>query len=80
MKLYLWSGGIVPWTDFGTKWRWVASSRPGRFITRKRDPGTRWIGGWVGPRAGLDVAVKRMIPSPGRDWYPRSSSPYSSAI
>jgi hypothetical protein len=24
-------------------------------------PGTRWIGGWVGPRAGLDVVDKRKI-------------------
>jgi len=27
-------------------------------------PGTHWIGGWVGSRAGLDVVVKRKIPSP----------------
>jgi hypothetical protein len=26
-----------------------SASRPGRFT-----PGTHWIGGWVGPRAGLD--------------------------
>jgi hypothetical protein len=25
-----------------------------------------WIGGWVGPRAILDAAVKRKIPSPRR--------------
>jgi hypothetical protein len=25
---------------------------------------TDWIGGWVGPRAGLDAVVKRKIPSP----------------
>jgi hypothetical protein len=34
-------------------------SRPGRFIPRKRAPGTHWIGGWVGPRAVLDAVVKR---------------------
>jgi hypothetical protein len=28
---------------------------PGRFIPRERAPGTLWIGGWVGPRARLDV-------------------------
>jgi hypothetical protein len=22
-------------------------------------PGTNWIGGWVGPRVGLDMVVKR---------------------
>jgi len=25
---------------------------------------THWIGGWLGPRAGLDMVVKRKIPSP----------------
>jgi hypothetical protein len=28
-------------------------SCPGYFTTRERDPGTHWIGGWVGPRAVL---------------------------
>jgi hypothetical protein len=32
---------------------WSASC-PGRFT-----PGTHWIGGWVGPRAGLDDVEKR---------------------
>jgi hypothetical protein len=32
-------------------------SRPGRFTPRERGPGTHWIGGWVGPRAGLDTLV-----------------------
>jgi hypothetical protein len=32
-----------------------SASRPSRFIPGgKRAPGTHWIGGWVGPRAGLD--------------------------
>jgi hypothetical protein len=26
-----------------------------------RTPGTHWIGGWVGPRAGLDAMEKRKI-------------------
>jgi hypothetical protein len=30
----------------GGEW---SASRPARFT-----PGTHWIGGWVGPRAGLD--------------------------
>jgi len=33
------------------------ASRPGRFTPREREPGTHWIGGTVGPRAGLDIAV-----------------------
>jgi hypothetical protein len=37
---------------------WLAS-RPFRFTPRERAPGTHWIGGWVGPRAGLDDVEKR---------------------
>jgi hypothetical protein len=33
--------------------------RPSRFTPRERAPGIQWIGGWVGPRAVLDVVVKR---------------------
>jgi hypothetical protein len=29
--------------------------------------GTHWVGGWMGPRAGLDAVEKRKIPSPGRE-------------
>jgi hypothetical protein len=31
------------------------------------DPGSYWIGSWVGPRAVLDAVVKRKIPSPRRE-------------
>jgi hypothetical protein len=34
------------------------SSRPGRFTPRERAPGTHWIGGWMGPRTGLDDMEK----------------------
>jgi hypothetical protein len=40
-------------------------------LTRKRAPGTHWIGGSVGPRAGLDVMEKRKI-LPCRDANPGS--------
>jgi hypothetical protein len=40
----------------GGEW---SASRPGRFTPGERAPGTYWIGGWVGPRAALDVAEKR---------------------
>jgi hypothetical protein len=33
---------------------WSASSTGG-FNNGERAPGTHWIGGWVGPRAGLDA-------------------------
>jgi hypothetical protein len=35
-----------------------SASRPGRFTSGERGPGTHWIGGWVGPRAGLDDMEK----------------------
>jgi hypothetical protein len=31
---------------------------------RETAPGNHWIGGWVGPRAGLDAVVRIKIPSP----------------
>jgi hypothetical protein len=33
-------------------------------------PGTRWIGGWVGPRVGRDTVSKRKIPSPSQESNP----------
>jgi hypothetical protein len=42
---------------------WLAS-RPDRFTPREGAPGTHWVGGWMGPRAGLDSVSKRRILSP----------------
>jgi hypothetical protein len=44
-----------------------SASRPGRFTLKYRAPGTHWIEGWVGPRAGLDAVAKRKIPIPRRE-------------
>jgi len=44
----------------GGEW---SASRPGRFSLREGAPGTHWIGGWVGLKAGLDTVAKREIPS-----------------
>jgi hypothetical protein len=47
----------------GGEW---SASHTGRFTPRERAPCTHWIGGWVGPRAVLDVVVKRNSqPPPG---------------
>jgi len=46
---------------------------PAALSPREIAPGTHWIGRWVGPRAGLDVVVKRKIPSPRRESNPRTS-------
>jgi hypothetical protein len=49
-----------------------SASRPGRFTPGERAPGTHWIGGWVGPRAGLDTIVKRKIFGPCQESNPRT--------
>jgi hypothetical protein len=54
----------------GDEW---STSRPGRFTPRERAAGTNWIGGWVGPRAILDVVMKRKISSPR--WESNSRTP-----
>jgi hypothetical protein len=37
-----------------------SASRPGRFTPGERAPGTRWIGGWVGPRTSVDDVERKM--------------------
>jgi len=41
--------------DLSTRWGWVVSFKPPPLYFREKAPGTRWTGGWVGPRACLDV-------------------------
>jgi hypothetical protein len=36
----------------------LSASRPSHFTPMETATGTHWIGGWVGPRAGLDAVVK----------------------
>jgi hypothetical protein len=45
----------------GAEW---SASHPCSFIPKEEAPGTRCIGGWVGPRTVLDAVVKRKIPNP----------------
>jgi hypothetical protein len=59
--------------NLGTRWGWVVSVTPRpRCTPGERTPGIHWIGGWVGPRAGLDAeAWKKIIwacrgPNPDR--------------
>jgi hypothetical protein len=68
MKTYwgveLWLHAFLTSALDGGEW---SASRPGRFTTRERAPGTHWIGGWVGLRAVLDTVVKRKFPRPRRE-------------
>jgi hypothetical protein len=43
----------------GSEW---SSSCPNCFTPRERAPGTQWLGGWVGPRAGLGNMEKSFPP------------------
>jgi hypothetical protein len=48
-----------------TRWGWVVSVMPQpRFTPGERTPSTRWIGVWVGLRAGLDAEDRRKILCP----------------
>jgi hypothetical protein len=42
---------------YGGEW---SASCPSRFTPRERAPGTHWLGYWVGPRAGLDVVMRKI--------------------
>jgi hypothetical protein len=62
----------------GGEW---SASRPARFTPRERGPGTHWIGGWVDPRACLDVEERQFFTLQGLELRPlrrpaRSQSPY----
>jgi hypothetical protein len=52
----------------GGEW---SALRPGRFTPGEKAPDTHWIGGWVGPRAGLDDLEKRkFLTLPGHELRP----------
>jgi hypothetical protein len=60
----------------GGEW---SASRPGRFTPGEKAPGTHWIGGWVGPRAGLDDVEKRkFLTLPGLELRPSVVQPVAS--
>jgi hypothetical protein len=53
------SGGIAPRIlELSTRWDEWSVSRPDFFTPRERAPITHWIGGCVGPSAGLDAIPK----------------------
>jgi hypothetical protein len=65
VKTYLVSGCIVPHIlDLGAEW---SPSRPDPFSPMVTSPRTHWIGGFVGPKDGLDAVAKRINPCPCRE-------------
>jgi hypothetical protein len=70
-------GGIAPpfLTSALVGGQWSAS-HPGSFTPGEINPGTHWIGGWVGPRAGLNTLEKsKTLPLSGMEPRPSSPSP-----
>jgi hypothetical protein len=55
----VWGSGCIDphFLDLDTIWRWVVSFTPLPLHPRAR--GTHCVGGWVGPRGGLDDVEKR---------------------
>jgi hypothetical protein len=51
--------------NLGARREWVVSTTPRPLYPRER-PGTHFTGGWVGPRAGMDVCEKSR---PHRDFF-----------
>jgi hypothetical protein len=50
-------GLAILFLDLGARRGWVVSTTPQRLYPREK-PDTYCAGGWVGPRAGLDVCEK----------------------
>jgi hypothetical protein len=61
--------------NLGARWRWVVNATPRPLDPRER-PGTHYIRGWVGFRAGLDGCGKSRSP-PGFD--PQTIQPVASS-
>jgi hypothetical protein len=62
----------------GGEW---SALRPGRFTPGERTPGTHWIGGSVGSRAGLDDVEKRKsLILPGLELLPLSRPSHSQSL
>jgi hypothetical protein len=55
-----------------------SASRPCRFTPGERASVTHWIGGWVGPRASLDVEKRKFLTLPGLELDPSVVQPVAS--
>jgi hypothetical protein len=64
-----------------TSWRWVVSFTSWSLYPRRKSPGTHCIGGWVGPRAGLDDVEKRkFFTLPGLELWPLGRPAHSQSL
>jgi hypothetical protein len=73
LKAYWASRGIAPRIlDLGTRWRWVVSFTPPPLYPQGKSPWYPLDTRLGGPRTVLDAVVKRKIPSPRREWNPRT--------
>jgi len=54
----IWFHAFLTSAPDGGEW---SASRTGRLTLGERTLGTHWIGGWMGPRAGLAAVAKREI-------------------
>jgi len=67
MKVYYKNEGVAP-----------CILNVGHFIPRLRTYGIHWIGGWMGPRLGLESMTRKVLSLPMLGIEACSSSPYPS--
>jgi hypothetical protein len=58
MREWRYNSKILTYVLDGGEW---SDSRPGSFAPGERALGTHWIGGYVGPRVGVEAMEKRKI-------------------
>jgi hypothetical protein len=61
----------------GGEW---SASRSCRFTPGERAPDTHWIGGWVGPRADLNVEKSKFLSLPGLELRPLGCLAHSQSL
>jgi hypothetical protein len=60
VKAYTGSRGTAPLILNLSTRRWLVNFTPRRHYPRGKNPSMHWIGGWVGPTAGLDVSKSKL--------------------
>jgi hypothetical protein len=82
MKTYaemdIWIRAFLTSALLGGEW---SASQPVRFTPEGRAPGTHWVGGWVGPRIGLDdLGNRKILPLAGLEIRPLCSPALSQSL